>query len=310
MQWRSGGYRPGIGVYDHDGIELLMTGALFEQFDTGIKVSNSSLNVFTNILIEGAGNVNYQSVGFDLENCAENSIVNSTVTANWTNILANAKTDLTAASCDVAGGNNNVVGITKVFGGHLNGAQNFTNNSIVVGPAASFYISGTRIASGNLAAAPNVTVAAGGQFTASGLIFTPIGNHNPWITADATAALNICGGLSDGSAALSTIGYWETCKQQQSPPTKTGTAYTVLSTDTTLVLNPSNTFTLTLPSAATFPGKVLTLKTIANFAINSASSNVSPIASATPGTAILTNTAGKWATLQSDGTNWVVTTAN
>jgi len=38
----------------------------------------------------------------------------------------------------------------------------------------------------------------------------------------------------------------------------------------------------------------------------SASSNVVPIGTAVPGTAILPATIGAWATLVSDGTNWVV----
>lgn len=50
----------------------------------------------------------------------------------------------------------------------------------------------------------------------------------------------------------------------------------------------------------------LYLKTIAAFAVDSASSDVKPIDSSTPGAAILPATAGKWAALQSNGSDWVI----
>jgi hypothetical protein len=52
------------------------------------------------------------------------------------------------------------------------------------------------------------------------------------------------------------------------------------------------------------------IKTIAAFTVVSASSNVVPINTASAGTAILAATAGKWATLVSNGTNWVVMQSN
>ena len=47
-------------------------------------------------------------------------------------------------------------------------------------------------------------------------------------------------------------------------------------------------------------------------AVNSASSNVVPISSTTPGTPIFPAAAGtaKWAVLISDGTNWIVMDSN
>jgi hypothetical protein len=42
------------------------------------------------------------------------------------------------------------------------------------------------------------------------------------------------------------------------------------------------------------------------FAINSASSNVVPRAGGAAGTAIVSGTAGNWAELVSDGSNWVI----
>lgn len=90
----------------------------------------------------------------------------------------------------------------------------------------------------------------------------------------------------------------------------TGTSYTVEVADTHILFFTSATCTITLPSAATYIGKELYLRTIAAFAVDSASSNVSPVAGGAAGTAILAATAGKWAILVSDGTSWQIQAAN
>lgn len=92
------------------------------------------------------------------------------------------------------------------------------------------------------------------------------------------------------------------------PVTKT-TAYTVGPTDQYLIVNGGASVALTLPSAARNAGRSIKVKTIAAFTVTSASSDVIPLAGGAAGTAILAATAGKWAELVSDGTNWVIMTA-
>jgi hypothetical protein len=94
------------------------------------------------------------------------------------------------------------------------------------------------------------------------------------------------------------------------PNTQTGAAYTVLSTDCSIIFNSSAGVTITLPSAASFPGRILMIKTIAAYTVVSASSNVVPIGTNAAGTAILAATAGKYVLLQSDSTNWITMMAN
>jgi hypothetical protein len=89
------------------------------------------------------------------------------------------------------------------------------------------------------------------------------------------------------------------------PATKT-TAYTVADGDQFLIFNGGASITVTLPAAASYTGRELVMKTIAAFTVISASANVVPRTSATAGTAILAATAGSWALLISDGTNWVI----
>lgn len=93
------------------------------------------------------------------------------------------------------------------------------------------------------------------------------------------------------------------------PVTKTGD-FTLSENENLVICNGTATITATLPSAASFIGRVVVIKTIAAYTVVSASSNVVPINSATAGTAILAATAGKWAELVSDGTNWVAMAGN
>lgn len=77
-----------------------------------------------------------------------------------------------------------------------------------------------------------------------------------------------------------------------------------------LICNGAGTITATLPNAALFIGREIMIKTIAAQAVVSASSDVVPLAGGAAGNAILSATAGKWATLVSDGSNWQIMQAN
>lgn len=90
------------------------------------------------------------------------------------------------------------------------------------------------------------------------------------------------------------------------PVTKTAD-FTVATTENYLINNKSgSTCTVTLPSASTFSGRRIVIKTIQAQTVVSASSNVVPQAGGAAGTAILAATAGKWAELVANGTNWEI----
>jgi hypothetical protein len=83
--------------------------------------------------------------------------------------------------------------------------------------------------------------------------------------------------------------------------------FTLADTEGWVINNKSgSTCVVTLPAASLWPGRVVVFKNLQSQTLVSASSDVAPIGSATPGTAILPATVGAWATLVSDGTNWVV----
>ena len=92
------------------------------------------------------------------------------------------------------------------------------------------------------------------------------------------------------------------------PRTIAAATGTVAATDNFLIVNNAGVCTLTLGTATA--GRVLHVRTITANTVVSASSNVVPAAGGAAGTAILAATAGKWATLQGDGTNWQIQASN
>ena len=110
---------------------------------------------------------------------------------------------------------------------------------------------------------------------------------------------------ADYATSLTQVG-----QQLWGSPVTVTSNYTVATTVASIIFNATATATLTLLPATTSPVNNLIIKTITANAVVSASSNVSPLTATAAGTAILAATIGKWARLQSDGTNWVVMMAN
>ena len=112
-------------------------------------------------------------------------------------------------------------------------------------------------------------------------------------------------GLTFATGTLSTSGTITT----NAPVTKIAN-FSVASTDTWLINNKSgSTCTVTLPSPSANTGRVLYFINYQNQLLVSASSNVVSRSGGAAGTAILDNVAGNWATIVSDGTNWITTQA-
>lgn len=87
------------------------------------------------------------------------------------------------------------------------------------------------------------------------------------------------------------------------PVTKTAD-FTLGETETFVISDRGATNTVTLPAAASCPGRIVVIKTIQAFTVVSASSNVIPRIGGAAGTAILAATDGAWALLVSNGTAW------
>jgi len=131
------------------------------------------------------------------------------------------------------------------------------------------------------------------------------GNSN-WTTRfGILTSAKACAGTTSAPTTLTVAGPMSL----QKPSTISAATYTVSTLDSTLIFTTTNN-TLTLPAAASFPGRILRLKNITANSVTSASSNVVPLGSATAGTAILAATAGKFSMLQSNGTSWITMMAN
>lgn len=123
------------------------------------------------------------------------------------------------------------------------------------------------------------------------------------------------GSLANGDLIQydSTLQYWKNVTPASvlagtatAPVTKTAN-FTVAAGEAWLINNKSgSTCTVTLPTPSTSVGRTLTFKNMQAQTLVSASSNVVPIDSTTAGTAILLAVVGNWATMVSDGTNWVI----
>jgi len=90
------------------------------------------------------------------------------------------------------------------------------------------------------------------------------------------------------------------------PVTKTAD-FTLATTEAWVINNKSgSTCTVTMPAPSAYTGRQVTFKNMQAQLLVSASANVVPIDSTSAGTAILLNVIGNWATMVSDGTNWVI----
>ena len=108
-----------------------------------------------------------------------------------------------------------------------------------------------------------------------------------------------------------------TTRGANAPPewsTSTGTApvtktadFTLADTESWVINNKSgSTCTVTLPAPSSYNGRQVTFKNMQAQFLVSASSNVVPLDSISAGTLILLDVIGNWATMVSDGTNWVI----
>lgn len=142
------------------------------------------------------------------------------------------------------------------------------------------------------------------QVTAVGSGAGAVQARHLWSTANGTAvavrmSLSSLGFLSLDSGSFG----------RGAPVSKTAD-WTVANNETHYISNRAATNTVTLPTASSWPGREIYIKTIQAQTVVSASSNVVPSTSATAGTAILPATDGAWALLVSDGTNWIIMSAN
>ena len=165
-------------------------------------------------------------------------------------------------------------------------------------------------ATGNAGILTGTAIPAGGT-AGSGYKFSSTSNFGLFFGSGAPSLSAARGSFylrSDGLAPYTNINGttgWMPIYGDAGPVIKVAD-WTVADTEQSFVSNRGASNTVTLPTASSFPGRWIYIKTIQAQTVVSASSNVKPLVSDTAGTAILPATDGAWAALQSDGSNWIL----
>jgi hypothetical protein len=173
---------------------------------------------------------------------------------------------------------------------------------------------GLSISSGTLSATSTGTVTSVSAGSPANGLSVATGTTTPVISM-ALAGSGTIGVVSAGTQVFSGSKTFEGLigfqKALQRPyQSVTGSSASITTASTWIVVNHAGTVTLTFPSASASTGTEFHIKTITNNAVNSNDNNVVLLAGGSAQAGILSATAGKWATIVSDGTNWVIMQAN
>ena len=176
-----------------------------------------------------------------------------------------------------------------------------SNASVTYTKAAAVYIGGAPTAGTNV----TITTPLALQVNSGNSVFgggVSVGSTNaPVAKLDVTGDISATTSIYAGNEIVSTTA---------TPITVTGSTDSPVLSRRYKIYNRATAVTVTMPAAASYPGKEYTFLTINTGTVVSASSNIIPITGGAAGTAILGATAGKWCTLVSDGTNWQIMAAN
>lgn len=182
------------------------------------------------------------------------------------------------------------------------GTITLTSSGVVSFSGGTTGLTPATATTGAITLAGTLAIANGGTNGSS----TPTAGAVPYGTGTAygfTAAGTSGQVLTSAGAGVPT---WKTPDTLSAPVVKTAD-FTVTDGEAWLINNKSgSTCTVTLPAAASWVGRQLIFKNIQAQTLVSAASDVVPITSTTAGTAILLGVVGNWATLVSDGTNWII----
>ena len=126
-------------------------------------------------------------------------------------------------------------------------------------------------------------------------------------TEGAQDANTVLAGPTSGSAAAPSFRALTYADLPISAPVTKTADFTVDEDESWLINNKSGSAcTVTLPTASDFSGRAIMITNYQAQNVISASSDVVPLTGGAAGTAILSGASGRWATLVSDGTNWVI----
>jgi len=232
------------------------------------------------------------------------SFVNLTVTGT-ANIATGNVVNMTSSNVTITGGTENAVTYTNVT--VSSGNVTVTNaNLTYANVTTAFRTQGLtgylygNANTGNVSAAttiPNTSVSGLGTMSTEN-------SNNVTITGGSVDGATI-GATTPSSGSFTTLS--ASGNVSFTAPVTVTNNYTVSTGDRWIINNKSGSdLTVTLPTASSSTGRVVTIQNYQTQNVASASSNVVPRGGGSAGTAILLNVAGNWATLVSNGTNWVI----
>jgi hypothetical protein len=220
-------------------------------------------------------------------------------------------------------------GITAVVNGGTGLSTIPTNGQLLIGNGTGYTLNTLGYGAGILVTngSGTITVSNTGVLSNIAGVGISVSSATGNVTIGNTGVLSVIGtapvvssggqnpAISMPAASTSVNGYltstdWNTFNNKANastaPVTKTAD-FAVAATDSWIINNKSgSTCTVTLPSPASYSGRELTFHNYQAQTLVSASSNVVPRGGGAAGTSILLDVVGNWATLVSDGTNWII----
>jgi hypothetical protein len=236
------------------------------------------------------------------------------VTIDNTGVLSfsGGTTGLTPATATI--GDITLAGTLAIANGGTNGSAAPTAYGVAYGDgsAYAFTAAGTtgQVLTATTGSAPTWAASATSGTVTSVSVVSANGFAGTVATATSTPAITltttITGVLKGNGTAISAAVPNTDYIAPSAVVTKTAD-FSLTDTENWVINNKTgSTCTVTLPAASSWSGRYVTFKNMQAQTLVSASSNVVPIDSTTAGTAILLGVVGNWATLVSDGTNWII----
>jgi len=197
------------------------------------------------------------------------------------------------------------------------GQTSYTNGQLLIGNTTGNTLTKATLTAGTNVSITNgagsITINATDQYVGTVTSVSVVSANgfagtvaNATTTPAITLTTTITGVLKGNGTAISAATQDVDYLAPSAPVTKTAD-FTVAAAENWIINNKSgSTCTVTLPSASSFAGRAITFQNYQDQLLVSASSNVVPRAGGSAGTAILDAVAGNWATLVSNGTNWVI----
>lgn len=314
-------YTSTLSLYDYStawGFTIQNNGAYASQYLDFLRHQNSIPGVSAMVISRTSGNVgigtttptaklqvagdalvNTMTVGLGAGSIGTNTAVgNNALVANTTGYY-NTALGFGSSFANTTGPGNTALGAYTLY------ANTTGSNNVALGNTAGYYYNGTT--GNNLTPSNSVYIGNGTSPLADAqtnqivIGDSAIGAGSNTVTlGHTTIVTTILRGnvtATAGSLAL------------KAPTTVNAATYSMTSNDSSLIITTTNC-TITLLSAATYTGRILHIKNITATSLTSNASNVVPLGSATAGSAILAATAGKFAMLQSNGTNWITMMSN